>query len=132
MRLRLVAVVLGASALACGGKGDKAGTAGDSGGASTDSGAGASTDSGTGGSTGTGFTVTGTAYDTVSGSPLDLSGLTVLIADPTAMDTSGGDPVFVATGTGHADGTFTVHDVVTISTLGLLVVVSGSGVLGSM
>lgn len=69
-----------------------------------------------------GFDISGSAVNLLT-SAAAAEGLCVNAADPTAA-IAGGDLEIVATGTVAADGTYLVADVVTDSTLGLLMVVA--------
>ena len=77
-----------------------------------------------------GFTLSGVAVDLSTGAAADGTGLTVAVADPTPA-LAGGEMDMLATGTINADGTFTVPGVVTTSTVGLFVVITGTGVMNS-
>lgn len=78
----------------------------------------------------TGFTVSGTLIDLALKVPMDGSALTIAVADPTPA-LAGGEMEILATGTADATGAFSVAGVETTSSVGLFVVVTGTGVMNS-
>ena len=127
----LLAASLFLSLTACGGREkDTGGT--DTGGTDTsETGDTGDTDTGdTDTGTVSGFTVSGTLIDLSIGAPLSGTGLSVAVADPTPA-LAGGEMEILATGTVDAAGAFSVPGVVTTSSVGLFVVVTGSGVMNS-
>jgi hypothetical protein len=78
----------------------------------------------------TGFTISGTGVDLGGGVPIDGTGLTIVVADPTPA-LAGGEMEVLAVGTIEADGSFTVAGIETTSTVGLFVVTTGPGVMNS-
>lgn len=126
----LLATSLTLSLTACGGR--EKDTGGDTGGTDTsetgDTDTGDTSDTDTG--TVTGFTISGTLIDIGAGTPLSGTGLSVAVADPTPA-LAGGDMEILATGTVDASGAFSVPGVVTTSSVGLFVIVTGAGVMNS-